>query len=211
MSYLPPRSRALLVSLALLAALVPGATLALPGSAEVAEQADTSWVDQPLETLQPWNQAGAPLPDPVPDSGVNPRCDGLGRWAETPQDQLLLDAGWHLFAPFQAGWGIAVVGARSGEDGMCRPLGYQYFVFVDGSLAGTIAPVAMDSRATGAGSIVTVRQDSLTARFLRYAPTDPLCCPSRGAVVVDYRVDRTPDGPVLTPVRRFEEPAPARS
>jgi hypothetical protein len=37
----------------------------------------------------------------------------------------------------------------------------------------------------------------LSTHFLRYAPDDPLCCPSLPAVVVQYRIDRTPTGPVL--------------
>lgn len=68
----------------------------------------------------------------------------------------------------------------------------------------------MDSRETGAGSVQSLRLHILSARLVRYASSDPRCCPSRGAVRVDYRVERTPDGPVLRPVRRFEEPPPPR-
>ncbi len=192
-----------LLPLVVLLTLIPSAVVSAPDA-----QTDVSWVDLPLDAVPAWSQPGADLPAPTSEPAVNPRCGASARWAETPQDQALVDAGWQLFSPYQAGWGIVVVGAKSGDDGMCRPLGYQYVVFVDGVLAGTISPDAMNPRATGAGSITAVRQDGVSARFLRYAPTDPLCCPSRGAVNVDYRVDRGPDGPVLVPYRRFEEPAP---
>jgi hypothetical protein len=101
---------------------------------------------------------------------------------------------------------MVVVDAAGGYDGMCRPLAYQSFVFVDGQFVGTISPDPMNSRTTGAGSVITLDGDRVTARFLRYAPTDPLCCPSRGAVVVDYHVERGPEGPVLRPSTSFQEP-----
>ena len=61
---------------------------------------------------------------------------------------------------------------------MCRPLGYNGFVFVDGAFAGTISPEPMDPRTTGAGSITGLQNGRINARYVRYAATDPLCCPS---------------------------------
>ena len=72
--------------------------------------------------------------------------------------------------------------ATSDYDGMCRDFGYNGFAFVGGRFAGTIAPQPMASRFDGAlfepPTLAAGRR--LTASFIRYAPTDPLCCPSRG-------------------------------
>jgi len=38
----------------------------------------------------------------------------------------------------------------------------------------------------------------LTGQFVRYAATDPLCCPS-SVFVVEYMVDRSGNAPVLIP------------
>ncbi len=171
---------------------------------EPAQDSPGAWLEQPLAQ---WNQAGAPIPPapPAPDF-ENPLCANVGRYAETPQDQALVNAGWRLFGSYQAGWGIVAVSAENTYDGMCRPLGYQTFVFVDGTFAGTISPEPMNSRETGAGMLTNISDGSLNARFIRYAPTDPLCCPSLGAVDVTYRIDRTPAGPVLVPASSFQEP-----
>jgi hypothetical protein len=82
---------------------------------------------------------------------------------------------------------------------MCRPLGYNVFVFVDGQFAGTIAPDSMDSRTDGSGDVrFFATRDSITAEFQRYTPTDPLCCPSVTNTVF-YQINRTRSGPVLEP------------
>ncbi|MBI4492954.1 MAG: LppP/LprE family lipoprotein [Chloroflexi bacterium] len=185
-----------LVPLALGLALFAGAAAAQP---------EGEWLDRPLAN---WNQPGMAIPPAPPTEGlVNPGCLERARWAETPEDQALVDDGWDLFNPYRAGWGVKLVDATTSYDGMCRPMGFQTFVFVEGDFAGTISPEPMNSRATGAGSVVSFFNDTLSARFVRYAPTDPLCCPSRPAVVVDYRIERTPSGPVLNPVRATEEPS----
>ena len=172
--------------LALIAGLVPGAV-----------RADASWLDQPVVN---WNEAAMPLPQAPPmDPGTNPRCLPLGRPAETAADQALTDSGWTLFGTYQGGWNTYVVRALSGYDGMCRPIGYNEFVFVDGQFAGTISPELMSSRSDGVGDVrFFAMPDSLTAEFQRYLPTDALCCPSGHSTVV-YQVSRTPDGPVLVP------------
>lgn len=165
-----------------------------------------SWLDEP--TPRPWNQAAMAIPTPqAPDDfSIDPLCLGTNtRWAENAADQALVDAGWTLFAGYRAGWGVAVINGTSGFDGMCRPVGYHEFVFVDGVFAGTLSPDPMSSRSDGAGDLVSLRADSLSARFVRYAPTDPLCCPSLGSVFVEYRIDRLPEGAVLAPFRRTEE------
>jgi LppP/LprE lipoprotein len=177
----------ILAFLALLAALLPA-----PAAA------DGSWLDQPLSN---WNQPGMDLPQatPVDPNTENPQCLGQGRPPETDADQALANAGWTLFSSYAAGWNTYVVRGLSGYDGMCRPLGFNVFVFVDGQFAGTIAPNAMDSRSDGVGDLrVFAAQNYLAAEFQRYAPTDPLCCPSGHASVV-YGIQHTPNGPVLVP------------
>ncbi len=52
---------------------------------------------------------------------------------------FLLGVTWAGVAAQRFGDGEVVLG-RSGVDGMCRPLGYQGFVFVGGRFAGTLAP-----------------------------------------------------------------------
>ena len=109
-------------------------------------------------------------------------------------------AGWTLFGPAQLFAATTVVMAKANVDGMCRPLRYQAFVFVDGRFAGTLSPVPMDSRTDGALSIVRLfRANEMVAEFTRYAATDALCCPSRTSTVI-YRIDAAPRAPVVTPV-----------
>jgi heat shock protein HslJ len=91
-----------------------------------------------------------------------------------------------------------VVLGRSGVDGMCRPLGFQAFVFVGGRFAGTLAPHPMTSRTDGAAQLPQLwSADAIAVTFSRYAGTDPLCCPSRVSTV-QYRVDPGADGPLVT-------------
>ena len=93
-----------------------------------------------------------------------------------------------------------MISGLSGYDGMCRPMGYQSFVFVDGVFAGTISPEPMDSRTTGAANDVNLwYADQLSAEYVRYAEDDPLCCAS-GTDSVEFTIEVTPDGPVLNPV-----------
>jgi LppP/LprE lipoprotein len=178
------------------------ALLALPADA----QDEGAWLDQPLAG---WNQAGMSIPTPVNYAGnqLNPSCNQTFRWPETPEDQALVDAGWSLQAAYRGGWGLTVVDGASTYDGMCRPVGYNSFVFSNGVFAGTISPDPMDSRATGAGSVTSIQNGRVSARYLRYAPTDPLCCPSQPAVDVTFEIQSTPDGPVLVPVSTYVEGA----
>jgi LppP/LprE lipoprotein len=175
-----------LSTLALLAALLPSIA-----------SADGSWLDQPLSN---WNQPGMDVPQAAAMNPLtNPRCLGQGRPPETAADQALADNGWTLFSSYMAGWNTFIVRGLSGYDGMCRPLGFNAFVFVDGQFAGTIAPDAMDSRTDGVGDArFFFASDMLSAEFQRYTPSDPLCCPSGHATVV-YRVMRMPEGPVVVP------------
>jgi hypothetical protein len=161
--------------------------------------AETIWLDEPI---QQWNQPGMAVPT-VPSSetepGLEQRCAADARSAETFMDAAVADAGWSLFNAYAAGWGITMIWGLSGHDGMCRPSGYHAFVFVDGLFAGTLAPVPSISRTDGAltRDARIEANGRIGAVFVRYADSDPLCCPSPPSVAVSYRVERTSDGPVL--------------
>lgn len=159
--------------------------------------ADGAWLDAPLVQ---WNSPGADVPVAPPNVGLpgNPNCPTSGRPPETDEDAAVVGAGWTLFGTYQAGWGVKVIHGEAGYDGMCRPDPYQVFVFVDGVFAGTIAPSEMGARTDGSENQAVLQGsgDRLLANFSRYAPDDPLCCPSRISTVM-YRID-TQDGlPVL--------------
>lgn len=164
-----------------------------PGSAQ-----DTTWLDGDLAS---WNTAGMAIPAaPAIDDNPDPRCAERERPAETAEDDALIAEGWRLFLPYQRGWGVTLISGLAGYDGMCRPLGYQSFVFVDGVFAGTVSPEPMDSRTTGAATDVNLwYADQVSAEYLRYAPDDPLCCAS-STDSVNFTIEETPDGPVLNPV-----------
>ena len=158
----------------------------------------SSWLDGSLAS---WNAPGMAIPAaPAVAGNPDPRCTSRERPAETAEDHALLSAGWRLFLPYQRGWNVTLAAGLAGYDGMCRPLAYQYFVFVDGVFAGTAAPEPMDSRFDGSADTVNLWfADQLTGEFRRYAPDDPLCCPS-GSAYVEYTILNTPEGPVLNPI-----------
>jgi hypothetical protein len=147
---------------------------------------------------------------PAPPSDLSfadPRCLAQARPADTVEDGMVMDAGWTLYNAYQAGWGVILVDGLSGYDGMCRPVGYQTFVFVDGVFAGTISPEPMVARSDGAAIHVDLfGSDRISASFARYTGEDPLCCPS-ATTSVDYRIDRTDQGPVVVPASAFTSPA----
>lgn len=168
--------------------------VAAAGRAEAA-----SWLDASKPTG--WNKAGAAIPKaPAGDASNFPRCSGQIRKPATREDKAVVAAGWRLFGPYQLFNGTSVVAAMSGADGMCRPVGYQEFVFVGGTFAGTLAPKPMDSRTDGSiEQVMLYDPSSITAPFLRYTEQDPLCCASRTSSVT-YSITRTSKGPVVTPV-----------
>ncbi len=179
-----------------LLALLVGLSLALPASPSYAAD---SWLDHPIEN---WNAPGYAVPGPEGEEWFADEVCLVGaRPPETFEDFQLTDLGWHLVGSYQGGWGIVIVTATLGYDGMCRPMGYQQFVFVDGLFAGTISPELMYSRSDGAGWISSFYgPELLQATFIRYADEDPLCCPSLPETYVSYQVIRSDFGPVLVPV-----------
>ncbi|GAC1316395.1 MAG: LppP/LprE family lipoprotein [Chloroflexota bacterium] len=163
-----------------------------------------------LEDAAPanWNTPGMDIPDaPPPDGTDDPRCTTQERGSESPEEDQVVAAGWHIYSVAWVGWNLRLVNGLSGYDGMCRPLAFQTFVFADAQFAGTISPTTMVSRTEGSGRIVSVRgPDRLAGNFVRYTSTDPLCCPSK-TFTVDYDVDRgSPDGPLLVPLTSTPNP-----
>ena len=123
----------------------------------------------------------------------------------TAGERALADAGWlpiHMFDRQIVQRDVEIVGGLAGADGMCRPIHFNVFVFVNGRLAGALSPYDMDSRSDGSigGGIRLAEDDTISADFARYNSTDPLCCPT-GRVTVRYRIDRKASPPVVVPVR----------
>jgi hypothetical protein len=128
----------------LVALLATVQLVALPGIGIT--QVPRLWLNE--TTLPSWNSPGAPIPV-APCMEIDPRCRELARPAELDEDKLVQEQGWRLEGPYQGGWGIVVVLGAAGYDGMCRPVQFQAFVFVDGVFAGTLAPEPMNSRTAG--------------------------------------------------------------
>jgi LppP/LprE lipoprotein len=190
-----------------MSALVVGAVMVAMTWPAGSVRADGSWLDEPLVA---WNVPGMPVPAAPQGEGAGFNvefCARAERPAETAEDEQVAAAGWRLVGTYQGGWGVKVITGAAAYDGMCRPLQYYDFVFVDGAFAGTVSPVLSDSRTDGAlgRAFIQAPGDALTAQFSRYAPADPLCCPSRSSSV-SYRIERTPEGPVLVPVSAFTQP-----
>ncbi len=158
--------------------------------------AQDSWLD---DGQSGWNAPGMAVPAATsPPASGSAQCQSLVRPAETAEDAAVAEQGWRLYSAYQRGWGITLIGGFLNFDAMCRPVPYQQFVFVDGVFAGTLAPAAMAPRTDGALTDAHIRgADSLYAVYDRYAPSDPLCCPS-GKTTVIFTIERTPDGPVVT-------------
>jgi hypothetical protein len=150
-----------------------------------------AWLDESKPA--PWNKPGLSIPAAPQTAGpLEPRCRALARPAETAEDERLRKQGWDLVGAYQGGWQIRVVAATAGYDGMCRPMQYQYFVFVRDVFAGTLSPRPMDSRTDGAIFRVFLQNDRrLTAEYERYAATDPLCCPSK-TTSVEFEIAAKP-------------------
>jgi LppP/LprE lipoprotein len=157
-----------------------------------------AWLDLPLTN---WNTSLTAVPRAKVDKNtpLDPRCNDTHRSGHSAEDKQLTSAGWTLFGEEQQLEDVALVTALTGVDGMCRPLGYQAFVFVGGKLAGTVSPQPMDSRADGSTSPIHLMSAStLTVGFARYAATDARCCPSKRQIVT-YTIDRSGPRPLLVP------------
>ncbi len=175
---------------ALVSLVVTNAPAAAAGGGE--------WLDARVPAQ--WNEPGARVPRPPrfdPDPFLEARCKAQDRTPSSEADRAVVRAGWKLFGACQHFGDTEVVTARSGSDGMCRPLGFQSFVFVGGKFAGTLSPRPMDARTDGAGQVPElVAADAVVLVFSRYAMADPMCCPSRTSTA-QYRVAGGPQRPVV--------------
>jgi hypothetical protein len=182
------------VSRTILAAVArsAGVVLALAALAATAH-AQASWLDSPPP---PWNVPGAPVPAAPPGgTPVDPQCQAQERAPVGSEEMAVVARGWRLTSawPIQRAGVVAVLRATAAYDGMCRPTDYNAFVFEGGQFAGTLSPVQMFARTDGAlVEIPVVGADGrITATFVRYGPTDPLCCPSLPNTTVTYRMQGT--------------------
>lgn len=166
-------------------------------------RADGAWLDAPLSN---WNTPGMAIPraPQEPDPG-NPNCGTTVRSPETDEDSAVAAAGWKLVGAYQGGYGAKVITGTSGFDGMCRPVGYQVFVFYHQVFVGTISPEVMVSRTDGSETQVFLnanfmpgRAPTLFANFSRYTEQDALCCPS-AISNVNYDIEFVDNGWVVVP------------
>lgn len=169
-----------------------------------AAYADGAWLDAPLQN---WNQPNQPVPTApvVQNEPGNPQCLNTVRPPETDEDRAVAAAGWKLVGAFQGGYGAMVVTATTDFDGMCRPNGFQVFVFYHENFVGTISPETMVSRTDGSlqrvflsSSFMASTPPTLYADFSRYTEQDALCCPSRVSSV-NYSIEFVSGGWVLVP------------
>jgi hypothetical protein len=164
-----------------------------------------SWLDKPLDR---WNAPGAALPRaPITPGSESPaalakRCQ-FADDRSTPPARAIAEAGWIPFLHFDqklARDGVEIVDGLTAADGMCRPRGYNVFVFVDGRFAGTLSPAAMNSREdASAGAVRILNGTTITAEFARYTDKDALCCPS-ARVTVTFTIEQSAGGAVVKPV-----------
>jgi LppP/LprE lipoprotein len=163
------------------------------------QSAHKSWLDRPLRN---WNRPQAKISSAPPGGldGSPDICRDSIRKPTGPEDRAVTAAGWLLVGSLQRLSGTALVLAESSADGMCRPMGFQEFVFVGGRFAGTISPVPMNSREDGAMNPIELhRADRLNAAFSRYAQSDARCCPSR-QTLVSYEIKTVDGRPLLVPL-----------
>lgn len=180
--------------------------LAFAGGQAAAQTSATRWLD--AKTVVNWNKPGMAIPR-GPKSGYAEEiaeCEKRGaeesaKSPPTPETRQVSAAGWLGAAVDKRAGDTVIVFARNGVDGMCRPMDYQYFVFVNGRFAGTLSPHPMQSRTDGSAWLEEKPQGQrFMADFARYRPDDPLCCPARTSTVT-YEVREGPGGPLVVPAR----------
>jgi LppP/LprE lipoprotein len=201
------RARSVRGGTAILVALLLATALAL-GTAPGAAAQTVSWLDSPPRAF---NTPGAAVPAAPPSATpAGDRCRARERPAAGPEETRVAAAGWRLeeYWPTRRAGDLTLVMGNAEYDGMCRDASFNGFVFVGGRFAGTIAPAPMSARTDGVLSdLPTISSDRrVVASFIRYAPSDPLCCPSRGQTRVTYRVDAPAAGPVLVPDQIVQVP-----
>jgi hypothetical protein len=174
------------VTIALLLALAPEIVLG-----------QATWLDSPISQ---WNTPGVQVPMAPPTTNPDPRCRTSERAATLPEETQLTARGWRLesFWPTTSSADIVLIRALAEYDGMCRPFEYNVFGFKGGTYAGTLSPVNMNSRTDGAlfAGPIFLPGNLFTADYIRYANSDPLCCPSGGTTRVTYSIQLI-RGPVV--------------
>ncbi|MCI0390454.1 MAG: YbaY family lipoprotein [Acidobacteria bacterium] len=160
---------------------------------------DGSWLGKSPTS---WNKLGDSIPQGRKTDGdpaALARCQEQTRQPESAADRALVGAGWKLYGPVQSYSGTSVITALSGVDGMCRPMNFQAFVFVNDTFAGTLSPTPMNSRSDGAlTNIRLIGPTKISAEFVRYTASDPLCCPSK-TMSVNYSLSRGGKAGVVNP------------
>jgi hypothetical protein len=175
-----------------------------------AQTAASRWLD--AKPVANWNKPGMAIPRGPKSGYAEEIADCEKRGAEerpkptvTAETRQVTAAGW-LGAVVEKTIGdTVIVSARNGVDGMCRPMDYQYFVFVGGKFAGTLSPRPMHSRIDGSGWLEEKPQAKrFTVDFARYRKDDALCCPARTSTVT-YELREGPRRPARgTGARRDE-------
>jgi hypothetical protein len=150
------------------------------------------WLDQPLTN---WNRAAAPLPRGAAIAAVmtevRQRCKVAS--PETVSAQALAAAGWipqaHLDRTLVHN-DVEILSGASSLDLDCSPAGFNLFVFVGGTFAGTLSPLPMSPRVDGVAGPVRFTGDFISAEFARFKSGDAACCPS-ARMAVRYRIERS--------------------
>lgn len=166
-------------------------------------QSAKSWFEQ--KPLRNWNKPGSAVPKaPNNTSRTNAQCQHQIRNAATPQERAVQSAGWTLYNGRGEGKnsrGVSLIKGLTDFDGMCRALGYQEFVFVNGVFAGTTSPNLMNARSDGGLIETNIETPSrLKAQFSRYVKQDPSCCASQISEVT-YRIDVANKKPFVVPIQ----------
>ncbi|EAZ91075.1 LppP/LprE family lipoprotein [Crocosphaera chwakensis] len=169
------------------------------------EEREKIWLDKQVTN---WNDIGKQIPNAPKIDAELPnidRCKDQLREAKTLEEKDIIKAGWELFGPKQTYDQTTVITAMSGVDGMCRPLGYQGFVFVGEQFAGTLSPQAMNSRTDGdIARIFLTSPSRLLVEYKRYDNDDPLCCPSKMSRVL-FNIEAKNAKPLLIPIEVMTE------
>ena len=181
--------------------LLAALALALPARAATPIATTGAWLDH-AEAHHPdpnWNKPNAA----VPRAPKRSDDDGLEQTSATirpaafPEDRAVKAAGWLLVGAAQTFGPLTLIFGCQGFDGMQRPEGTQAFVFVGGRFAGTLSPKPMGARTDGQiGDIQVWDLDNISADYVRYTPSDALCCPSRESYA-GFKVVKRNGAPVV--------------
>ena len=173
------------------------------------------WLDSPVNpAFKQWNHTGGSIPkvkkqfdDDLKEFKNRCSASRPPSVTESPETLAVTSRGWTVFKSRSDFHGIVVVSALQDYDGMCRPIGYQDFVFVNGILAGTLSPKSIDSRSDASSITVTFAESGkILAELNRYTEKDPLCCPSRNSEVT-YEIQTSGTKPLVVVTNIRTRPA----